>query len=155
LQDCVSGEGLSDLDEEINLMLFIASNDPISFEEAAKSPKWREAMDLEIKSIEKNGTWELTTLLIGAKQIRAKWVFKTKLNENGKVDKLKRRLVTKGFSQKFGIDYTEVFAPVARWDTIRMILALAFCRGWDVYQLDLKSAFLHGELNVAVFIEQP
>jgi hypothetical protein len=56
LQDYVSGEGLSDLDEEINLMLFTASNDPISFEEAAKSPKWREAMDLEIKSIEKNGT---------------------------------------------------------------------------------------------------
>ena len=131
LQDCVSGEGLSDLDEEINLMLFITSNDPISFEKAAKSPKWREAMDLEIKSIEKNGTWELTTLPIGAKQIGAKWVFKTKLNENGKVDKLKARLVTKGFSQKFGIDYTEVFAPVARWDTIRMILALASCRGWD------------------------
>jgi len=118
LQDYVSGEGLSDLDEEINLMLFTASNDPISFEEAAKSPKWREAMDLEIKSIEKNGTWELTTLPHGAKQIGVKWVFKTKLNENGKVDKLKARLVAKGFSQKFGIDYTEVFAPIARWDTI-------------------------------------
>ena len=118
LQDYVSGEGLSDLDEEINLMLFTASNDRISFEEAAKSPKWREAMDLEIKSIEKNGTWELTTLPHGAKQIGVKWVFKTKLNENGKVDKLKARLVAKGFSQKFGIDYTEVFAPIARWDTI-------------------------------------
>jgi hypothetical protein len=118
LQDYVSGEGLSDLDEEINLMLFTASNDRISFEEAAKSPKWREAMDLEIKSNEKNGTWELTTLPHGAKQIGVKWVFKTKLNENGKVDKLKARLVAKGFSQKFGIDYTEVFAPIARWDTI-------------------------------------
>ena len=112
-------------------------------------------MDLEINSIEKNGTWELTTLPYGAKRIGVKWVFKTKLNENGKVDKFKARLVAKGFSQKFGIDYTEVFAPVARWDTIRMILALAACRGWDVYQLDVKSAFLHGELNEAVFIEQP
>ena len=100
LQDYVSGEGLSDLDldEEINLMLFTASNNPISFEEAAKSPKWREVMDLEIKSIEKNGTWELTTLPYGAKRIGVKWVFKTKLNENGKVDKFKARLVAKGFS---------------------------------------------------------
>ena len=135
-------------------MLFTASKDPISFEEAAKSPKWKEAMDLEIKSIEKNGTWELTTLPTGAKQIRVKWVFKTKINKNGKVDKLKARLVAKGFSQKFRIDYIEVFAPIARWDTIRIILAHTACRGWDVYQLDVKNVFLYKELNEAVFIEQ-
>ena len=71
------------------------------------------------------------------------------------MDKFKARLVAKGYSQQFGIDYIEVFAPVARWDTIRMILALAACKGWSVYQLDVKSAFLHGELNETVFIEQP
>lgn len=154
-KDYVSGDDLSDSDELINLVLFTASNEPIFFEDAVRCSKWKEAMDLEIKSIEKNGTWELTTLPTGAKKIGVKWIFKTKLDENGKIAKLKARLVAKGFSQKFGVDYTEVFAPVARWDTIRMILALAAGRGWDVYQLDVKSAFLHGELTEAVFIEQP
>ena len=89
------------------------------------------------------------------KKIGVKGVFKTKLKENGEVDKFKARLVAKGYSQQFGIDYIEVFAPVARWDTIRMILALAMCKGWSVYQLDVKSAFLHRESNEAIFIEQP
>ena len=98
---------------------------------------------------------ELTTLPAGAKKIGVKWVFKTKLNENGEVDKFKARLVAKGYSQQFGINYIEVFSPVARWDTIRMILAVIMCKGWSLYQLYVKSTFLHGELNEAVFIEQP
>ena len=156
MRDYVSGAELEDEEEELaNLMMCTASCDPMSFEEAAKSSKWREAMELEIKAIEKNETWELTTLPAGAKRIGVKWIFKTKLNENGEVSKHKARLVAKGYSQQYGIDYTEVFAPVARWDTIRMFLALAACKGWEVYQLDVKSAFLHGELQEAVFIEQP
>ncbi|RVW63624.1 Retrovirus-related Pol polyprotein from transposon TNT 1-94 [Vitis vinifera] len=107
------------------------------------------------RSNRKEWTWELTDLPEGVKKIGVKWVFKTKLNENGKVDKCKARLVAKGYAQQHGIDYTEVFAPVARWDTIRMVIALAARNGWSVYQLDVKSAFLHGELNEAVFIEQP
>jgi hypothetical protein len=61
----------------------------------------------------------------------------------------------KGYAQKYGVDYNEVFAPVARWDTIRVVLALAAQKGWTVFQLDVKSAFLHSKLNEAVFIEQP
>ena len=113
MEDYVSGEELSE-QEENNLMMCTAFSDPMFFEEAIKSPKWKEAMDLEIKAIEKNGTWELTTLPVGAKRIGVKWVFKTKLNENGEVDKYKARLVAKGYSQQFGIDYNEVFAHVAR-----------------------------------------
>lgn len=154
-QDYVSGEGLSEEDEEQNFVMFTASADPTTFEEAERSSKWREAMKMEIKAIEENETWELMTLPEGAKKIGVKWVFKTKLNENGEVDKFKARLVAKGYSQKQGIDYSEVFAPVARWDTIRVILALAAQKGWCVYQLDVKSAFLHGELNEDVFIDQP
>ena len=71
-------------------------------------------MDLEIEAIEKNETWQLTTLLKGAKKIGVKWVFKTKLNEKGEVDKCKARLVAKDYAQQQGIDYNEVFAPVAR-----------------------------------------
>lgn len=109
-------------------------------------------MENEMQAIEKNGTWELTDLPEGARTIGVKWIFKTKLNERGEVDKYKARLVAKGYAQKHGIDYMEVFAPVARWDTIRMILALAAQRKWCVYQLDVKSAFLHGELEEDVYV---
>ena len=112
-------------------------------------------MDVEIEAIERNKTWELTDLPKGAKRIGVKWVFKSKLNENGKVDKCKARLVEKGYAQQHGIDYTEVFAPVARWDTVRMVIALATQNGWKMYQLDVKSAFLHAELNEYVYVEQP
>ncbi|KAK9922023.1 hypothetical protein M0R45_030505 [Rubus argutus] len=135
--------------------MFISHEDPGSYDEAKMDKKWRRAMDLEIEAIEKNETWQLTTLPKGAKKIGVKWVFKTKLNENGEVDKCKARLVAKGYAQQQGIDYNEVFAPVTRWDTIRMVLALAAHKGWSVYQLDVKSAFLHGELKEDVYVQQP
>lgn len=112
-------------------------------------------MMAEIESIEKNKTWELTVLPQGVNPIGVKWVFKTKLNENGEVDKYKARLVAKGYAQQYGVDYTEVFAPVARLDTIRLILALAAQNSWSVFQLDVKSAFLHGDLSEEVFVQQP
>jgi hypothetical protein len=155
MQDYVLGEGLLEEDEIENLVMFTALEDPACFEDAFKSLKWREAMKLEIKAIEENETWELTTLLEGAKKIGVKWVYKTKLNEKGEVNKFKARLVAKGYSQQHGIDYNEVFAPVARWDTIRMVFAFAAQKSRCVYQLDVKSAFLHGELNEDVFVDQP
>ena len=155
MRDYESGEGLSEEEENMTNMAMFAGADPISFEEAVKSEKWRNAMNLELESIEKNDTWELTNLPVGGKKIGVKWIFKTKLNENGEIDKHKARLVAKGYAQKYGVDYNEVFAPVARLDTIRLVLALAAQRGWTVYQLDVKSAFLHGVLNEEVFVEQP
>ncbi|CAL2259306.1 unnamed protein product [Prunus armeniaca] len=150
--DYVSGEGLSE--DEVHMAL-VESTDPLHFEEAVKSANWRLAMNNEIKSIEKNQTWTLTELPAGAKRIGVKWVYKTKYNEHGKIDKYKARLVAKGYSQKYGVDYTEVFAPVARMDTIRMIIALAAQKNWTIFQLDVKSAFLHGELSEDVYVEQP
>lgn len=91
----------------------------------------------------------------GAKKIGVKWVYKTKFNENGEVEKYKARLVTKGYAQEYGIDYEEVYAPVLRMDTVRMFLALATQRIWTVFQLDVKSAFLHGNLKEDVYVEQP
>jgi hypothetical protein len=112
-------------------------------------------MDLEIEAIEKNNTWELTSLPSDAKKIGVMWIYKTKLNEKGKIENYKAILVAKGYSQQYGIDYNEVFAPIARWDTIRTILSLAACNIWSVYQLDVKSAFLHGELAENVYVDQP
>ena len=109
-------------------------------------------MDTKIESIEKNQTWTLVELPAGAKKIGLKWIYKTKLNELGEVSKYKARVVVKGYSQQQGIDFTEVFAPVARMDTVRMIIALATQRGWKLHQLDVKSAFLYGELKEDVFV---
>lgn len=86
-------------------------------------------------------------LPFGAKKIEVRWVYKTKLNEKGNVSKYKARLMVKGYSQRQGIDFTEVYAPVTRMDTVRMVIALAAHRGWKLHQLDVKSAFLHGEVK--------
>jgi hypothetical protein len=154
MRDYVFGEGLSEEETELNMAL-VTFVDPLSYEEAVKSYKWREAMDAEIQSIQKNKTWSLTKLPAGAKKIGVKWIYKTKLNEFVEVDKFKARLVAKGYTQQYGVDYTEVFAPVARIDIVRMIIALAAQRNWPIYQLDVKSSFLHGELSEDVFVEQP
>ena len=104
-------------------------------------------MDDEIEAIERNDTWELINLPKGHKTIGVKWVFKTKLKENGEVDKYKACLVAKGYKQEYGIDYIEVFALVARHDTIRLVIALAAQNSWPIYKLDVKLAFLHGNLE--------
>jgi transposase InsO family protein len=156
LQDYSTGQEFSD--EEPGNTMFLAmlgDSDPMTYEEAVKSEKWRSAMDQEMQAIERNDTWELTELPIGGKSIGVKWIFKTKVNESGEVDKYKARLVAKGYCQQYGIDYAEVFAPVARMDTIRIVIALAAQNNWVIYQLDVKSAFLHGEINEEVFVNQP
>ncbi|KAL5537821.1 hypothetical protein UlMin_043514 [Ulmus minor] len=112
-------------------------------------------MDEEIKAIEKNDTWELTSLPKGHKAIGVKWVYKTKRNAKGEIERHKARLVAKGYSQKAGIDYDEVFAPVARLETIRLIISLAAQNKWKIQQMDVKSAFLNGVLEEEVYIQQP
>jgi hypothetical protein len=112
-------------------------------------------MDAEMESIKGNNTWELTTLPPDHKAIGVKWIYKTKYNEKGDIDKHKARLVAKGYTQKHGIDFNEVFAPVARWETIRTVLAIAANKGWNIFQLDVKSAFLHGELTEDIYVSQP
>jgi hypothetical protein len=129
--------------------------EPSCYRDAAGKPEWEEAMNREIESIEKNRTWTLTTLPAGHKPIGLKWVYKLKKNSEGEVIKHKARLVAKGYVQKQGIDFEEVFAPVARLDTVRLILAVAANRGWEVHHLDVKSTFLNGELEEEVYVSQP
>jgi Reverse transcriptase (RNA-dependent DNA polymerase) len=98
---------------ELHLVCLLAQGDNISFEEAIKDDKWQVAMDDEIHAIEKNDTWELTSLPSGHKAIGVKWVYKKKMSPQGEVEKYKARLVVKGYKQQAGVDYEEVFAPVA------------------------------------------
>ncbi|MCH80374.1 copia-type polyprotein, partial [Trifolium medium] len=155
LKDFVIGSEAEEEQELHNLAVYSSCEDPNTYDEASKSEEWRKAMDMEIESIEKNNTWELTSLPTGSNVIGVKWIYKTKYNEKGQIEKYKARLVAKGYTQRYGIDYNEVFAPVARWDTIRTVLALAASKGWNVFQLDVKSAFLHGELTEDIYVEQP
>ncbi|BBN68281.1 BURP domain-containing protein [Prunus dulcis] len=108
-----------------------------------------------MEMIEKNETWELVDRPSNKPVIGVKWVYKTKLNLDGSIQKHKARLVVKGYAQKPGIDFNETFAPVARLDTIRTLIALAAQKGWKLYQLDVKSAFLNGMLKEEVYVDQP
>jgi hypothetical protein len=142
------------MDSDVEALL-VETGEPANYSEAACHEEWKKAMDKEIESIEQNKTWELGKLPAGKKPIGLKWVFKLKRNSEGQVVKHKARLVAKGYVQKFGIDFEEVFAPVARLDTVRVLLAYAANNGWGVHHLDVKSAFLHGELEEEVYVSQP
>eukprot|EP00253_Pinus_taeda_P027964 PITA_27964 len=112
-------------------------------------------MDEELEQIEKNNTWELVPRPKYKNVIGTKWVFKNKLNENGEVIRNKARLVCKWYAQQEGIDFEETFALVARLEAIRMFLALSSFKKFKVFQMDVKSAFLNGDLEEEVYIEQP
>ncbi|KAL0379259.1 UNVERIFIED_CONTAM: Retrovirus-related Pol polyprotein from transposon RE1 [Sesamum radiatum] len=142
---------LSDIYETCNFVMMELEN----FEAAAKHEEWVQAMEEEIKMIAKNDTWELADRPKDKEVIGVKWIYKTKLNANGSIQKHKDRMVAKGYSQLPGIDYTETFAPVARLDTIRALVAIAANKKWKIYQMDVKSAFLNGYIDEEIYVEQP
>ena len=112
-------------------------------------------MQTEIQAIEANQTWEVSELPRNHKAIGLKWVFKVKKDPEGNVVKYKARLVAKGYAQRHGLDFDEVFAPVARIETVKVLLALAAHSGWEVHHMDVKSAFLNGDLWETVYVQQP
>ncbi|KAJ4722910.1 Retrovirus-related Pol polyprotein from transposon TNT 1-94 [Melia azedarach] len=140
--------------DNLTLFCLFAECEPMSFGEAIQDEKWRNAMDEEIKAIVKNDTWELVSLPKGHKAIGVKWVYKAKQNSKGEIEQYKARLVAKGYCQRAGIDYDEVFAPVARLETVRLIISLAAQNKWKIHQMDVKSAFLNGVLEEEVYIQQ-
>ena len=123
--------------------------------ESSDASEWESAMQEEYESLIANGTWELTPLPKGRKAVKCKWVFRTKKDARGVVVRFKARLVAKGCSQVEGVDFSETFAPVAKFNTIRVILALAAAMGLEIHQMDVKTAFLNGELDVEIYMEQP
>ena len=131
------------------------SSDPVTYSQAMQHSGWREAIASEKASIEKNQTWELIDRPPGITPITAKWIFKTKIGADGQPSKKKARLVVRGFQQKEGLDYDEVFAPVAKWNTVRIVIALAAAGAWPLAHLDVKTAFLNGDLKERVWLEIP
>ena len=112
-------------------------------------------MKEELSKIKKNQTWQLVKRLVNRKVIGVKWVFRTKLNIHGSINKHKAKLVVKEYVQIFCVDFSDTFAPIAKLDTIRLLIAIAVQKGWRVYQLDVKSAFLNGFLEEEIYVEQP
>uniref|UniRef100_A0A8R7UCU5 Reverse transcriptase Ty1/copia-type domain-containing protein n=1 Tax=Triticum urartu TaxID=4572 RepID=A0A8R7UCU5_TRIUA len=109
----------------------------------------------ELNALEKNRTWELVHLPEGKKAVSCKWIYTVKQNPEGKIERYKARLVARGYSQTYGIDYDETFAPVAKMSTVRILISCATNFGWPLHQLDVKNAFLHGDLHEEVYMEIP
>ncbi|KAD3640580.1 hypothetical protein E3N88_29803 [Mikania micrantha] len=152
LHDFVVNDGINRGDQT-NLLL-ATEEEPMNYHQARGNKHWEKAMEAEINSIEKNRTWALTNLPSGHKPIGLKWVYKIKRDAKGKIVKYKARLVVKGYVQEHGVDFDEVFAPVTRLVTVRLMLAIAAREGWPVHHLDVKSAFLYGELKETIFVLQ-
>ena len=140
-----------DQDEDL---LLANVDEPANFEQAMAHECWRKEMLDEMTSIEANDTWELIDHPPRQRPIGIKWVFKTKKDATGIITKHKARLIAKGYVQRQGIDYDEVFALVARLESVYLLLALALSEGWPVHHMDVKSAFLNDELREEVYVAQ-
>ncbi|GJT45152.1 putative ribonuclease H-like domain-containing protein [Tanacetum coccineum] len=134
---------------------FLSQEEPKKVIHALKDPSWIEAMQEELLQFKLQEVWTLVDLPNGKRAIGTKWVFRNKKDERGIVIRNKARLVAQGYTQEEGIDYDEVFAPVARIEAIRLFLAYASFKDFVVYQMDVKSAFLYGKIEEEVYVCQP
>ena len=144
--------------ENDNELSFIDDDDPITYNEAMSSvdsEKWQSAMESEMESMYTNQVWTLVEAPEGVKPIECKWVYKRKIGADGQVETYKARLVAKGFRQRQGIDFDETFSPVALLKSIRILLAIAAYYDYEIWQMDVKTAFLNGKLEEEVYMTQP
>ena len=137
------------------LFAFLSQIEPKNIKEALSDNGWVEAMQEELQQFRIQDVWQLVELPEGEFPIGTRWVFRNKKDDRGIIIKNKARLVSQGYTQKEGIDYDEVFAPVARLEAIRIFLAYATSLKFTVYQMDVKSAFLYGKLDEEVYVNQP
>ena len=151
-------EGTRDSQSKQTMITSTIESDPLTYEEAMKSQDaafWKEAINDEMDSIVGNKTWKLVDLPPGSNPIGCKWIFKKKKKVDGTIERFKARLVAKGFTQKEGLDYFDTYAPVARIATIRVLIALASIYQFEIHQMDVKTAFLNGELDEEIYMKQP
>ncbi|KAJ9543763.1 hypothetical protein OSB04_023470 [Centaurea solstitialis] len=141
-----------------DFLTYMVESEPKTYREAVTSsegPQWKEAIKSEIDSILQNHTWELVDLPPSCKPLGYRWIFKKKMKADGTIDKYKARLVIKGYRQKEGLDYFDTYSPVTRITSIRLVLAIAAIRNMQIHQMDVKTAFLNGELDEEIYMEQP
>ncbi|KAD4889452.1 hypothetical protein E3N88_21525 [Mikania micrantha] len=160
----IGSEGLPELQHHLtsilrpaNFLLLSENGEPDCYTEAVSvkdSFQWEIAMKEETKSLEKNRTWVLTKLPFGKKALQNKWVYRIKDESDGS-KRYKARLMVKGFQQKEGVDYNEIFSPVVKMTTIRLVLSIVASENLHLEQLDVKTAFLHGDLDEDIYMVQP
>lgn len=129
--------------------------EPASYKEAAIDPLWQQAMKEELSALHQTHTWDLVLLPAGKTVVGSRWVYKIKTKSDGSIERHKARLVAKGFTQQHGMDYEETFAPVAKLTTVRVLIALASTSQWCLSQMDVKNAFLNGDLKEEVYMTPP
>ncbi|KAL4590852.1 hypothetical protein LXL04_003796 [Taraxacum kok-saghyz] len=134
---------------------FVSLMEPKKIHEALQDSDWIKAMQDELIEFERHKVWTLVPRPKVKSIIGTRWVYRNKIDEDGIVTRNKARLVAQGFTQLEGLDYDETFAPVARLEAIRLFLAYASFKNFTVYQMDVKTAFLHGDLEQEVFLNQP
>jgi hypothetical protein len=130
------------------------SGEPHNLSEALHDKNWKSVMDAEFLALQKNKTCHLVPPHKGQNIIGCKWVYKTKRKQDRSLDRYKACLVAKGFKQRYGIDYEDTFSPVVKVETIRIVLSIVVSRGWSLWQLDVQNAFLHGDLEEEVYMQQ-
>ena len=132
--------------------------DPSNYNEAVQDKDatlWQSAMKAEMESMYSNQVWLLVDPPVGIKPIGCKWIYKRKRGVDGKVETFKARLVAKGYTQKEGFDYEETFSPVAMIKSIRILLSIAAHMNYEIWQMDVKTAFLNGSLDETIYMVQP
>lgn len=146
-------------DAELIEYAFLSSGtEPRTYREASQRDDaglWKQAAEAEIGALDEHGVYELCELPAGRKAIGSRWVFKIKENSDGSIERYKARLVAQGFSQKPHLDYTETFAPVAKFASLRTVLAIAAIEDMEIHSMDISSAFLYGDLDEEIYMRQP
>lgn len=132
-----------------------AASIPKTIQTALEVLEWKGAVVKEMRALEKNNTWELATLPEGHRPVACKWVFNVKFKFDGTLDRYKARLVTKGYTHTYGVDNSETLSPIAKLNTIRVLLSVVVNKKWPLYQLDVKNVFLNGELEEEVYMSSP
>ena len=156
--DAVADDELAAGMDQFSFLSHYGDSVPLSLEQAKASPdaaKWQEAMKAELHSLSKHNTWSLVNLPAGRKTVQNRWVFTLKKDREGKVIRHKARLVAKGFTQREGVDFRETFSPVIRYESLRLLLAVAAQKSLKLSQFDVSTAFLHGKLQEEIFMTQP
>jgi hypothetical protein len=130
----------------------VAIVEPTTYQEASGILEWQLAMIDELAALERTGTWDIVPLPSHVVPITCKWVFKVKIKSYGSIERYKARLVARGFQQTQGLDYDETFAHVAHMTTFRTLIAVAASSSWSISQMDVKNAFLNGDLHEEVYM---
>jgi hypothetical protein len=129
--------------------------EPTCYENAVCDDNWKLAINAELDALVRNNTWTLVPLPPPKHAIGCKWLFKLKLHSNGSIERYKARLIAKGYTQTEGVDYMDTFSHIVKMTIIRVLLAIAAIQQWLLYQLDVNTVFLHGDLNEEVYMQPP